>query len=212
MFKNVFRSKQKKKTPKTTLTKTESSDSEDYQTIYSHKVGKNTRSKPNRMQSTSRSKAYPRKQQNREISEGYRRAPYMEQEYRRHWNEKLMFKDQEQRYSSLQPYSSERRRRRPVYNPNYEARSVFIEPRFNIPKVYRRSPVAENIGHNVSLSHDARRERPGYQQGGTSNIAGIETVQTKEPPGKIGKRLAWLKKQKMGVHCGQEWKNLILQG
>lgn len=170
-----------------------SSDSDDYQTIYSQKLETAPKTVP-RMHNLpkrrthskiSYKQAYPRE---RSPDKLIRRSPYLEQEYRRHWNEKLMFHDAKHRHSSEHPYSIESPSRKGPYYQSYEARTVCVDPRRQL--MHRTQPV------------NARRvltQKP-------------KTMAAPPEPRLTAKGLAWLKKHKMGIHCGEQWKKLILEG
>ncbi|XP_022124391.2 uncharacterized protein LOC110999579 [Pieris rapae] len=141
----------------------EESETDDYETVYSGS-GKGSRDNNPQPHRTIYTKKTPRI--NIQVNgKRIRRSPYMEQEYRRHWNEDLTFGQNELKQARDQAGTSHSVRYQQQYAPyrrNYEARSVII--------------------HRDS-SHDLAR--------------------AKEKKG-------FLKKHKLGLRCGEHWKNLIL--
>ncbi|XP_004921569.2 uncharacterized protein LOC101735536 [Bombyx mori] len=112
---------------------TESSDSDDYQTVYSHKDEKPRRTQRRVIQISKQPHSkIVRPKRSRNFAENKnKRKPYMEQEYRRRWNEKIMFENEKIRHSSEQPFwweTTKRPKYEPIYRQNVEARSVFVEP------------------------------------------------------------------------------------
>ncbi|KAJ0180234.1 hypothetical protein K1T71_003638 [Dendrolimus kikuchii] len=206
MFNTMFKSKNKKET-KVSIRKSESSDSEDYQTIYSHKVEKVSQPRTNRNSKRAHSKIVYARNHNREKhSDRYNRTPYMEQEYRRHWNEKLMFNERARRYSSEQPFSAEPRTR-PVYYQNYEARSVMVDPKLCASGRLRQIPT-NNMHYRASSNH-GNLDWPRCQ---IERNLSKDTAARKSPDKVTAKGLAWFKKHKMGLHCGEQWKKFLLEG
>lgn len=188
MFKSVklFKPKEKLKR-KDSISESEadtSSDSDDYQTIYSQKIEKNLKHR-NRAHNLPKRKTHSKisykQTYQRDRSPEKRKSPYMEQEYRRYWNERLMFHDNKLRHSS-ERYSEETPPPRSDYYRTYEARSAVVEPK--IPHIPKPEP---------------RRRR-------------LIREDDKTEPKLPTKGLAWLKKHKMGIHCGEQWKKLILEG
>ncbi|XP_028158307.1 uncharacterized protein LOC114351334 isoform X2 [Ostrinia furnacalis] len=173
-------------------------NSDDYQTIYSQRVERRPRYVPHVVRSPYRLKAHSKISYSRHMrdrNQERKRPPYMEQEYRRHWNEKLMFHENRHRYSSDSPYSKDtpRHTRNPAYWQNYEARSALVNntqmitPRAPEPNV--RTPITrEDILRSVN---DASINIP------KANAA--------------TKGLAWLKRHKLGIRCGDQWKKFILE-
>lgn len=190
MLKSVklFKSRQKPRSNPKRVEKPESeeettSDSDDYQTIYSQKVEKNLthRSRPHNLpKRKTHSKISYKQVYQRERSPEKKRSPYMEQEYRRYWDEKLMFKNNNPRHSSERNYSEQSSSQKPPYYRTYEARSVLVEPTAVVPTTEPRTD------RRTSQSQPGRRA--------------------------ASKGVAWLKKHKMGIHCGPQWKKLILEG
>ncbi|KAJ8725352.1 hypothetical protein PYW08_003535 [Mythimna loreyi] len=186
MFKSVKLFKNKEK-PKKRVEKSESedettSDSDDYQTVYSQKIEKNSRqrSRPSYLpKRRTHSKISYKQAYQRDRSPEKKRSPYMEQENRRYWDEKLMFQNKRPRYSEGQ-YSSQSTPQRPAYYQSYETRPVLVETNTQSsraePKINK-----ENENLNKSILKPA------------------------------SKGMAWLKKHKMGVHCGEQWKKFILE-
>lgn len=173
-------------------------NSDDYQTVCSQRVDRNPRYIPypvRAVRSPPKIRAHSKISYSRHMrdrnQERSRRSPYMEQEYRRHWNERLMFHENQHRYSSEGPYSKESRRK-PVYYQSYEARSALVRPR----------PV--NLIPHAPQTNINRIVKP---------IRPKPDVNECEPKVKTpNKGLAWLKKHKLGIHCGPQWKKFILEG
>ncbi|CAH0604460.1 unnamed protein product [Chrysodeixis includens] len=191
MLKSVklFKTKEKvkNKEEKTEKEVDTSSDSADYQTVYSQKIERTLNHKhrahvaalPKRK---THSKISYKHAYQRDRSPEKRKPPYMEQEYRRHWNERLMFQDNRARHSSEQAYSTSTTQKTPYYQV-VEARNASLEPKKTfIPKA-------------------------NFRKGRGNREESAVTAESKFP----GKGLAWLKKQKMGIHCGDQWKKLILE-
>ncbi|KAJ8723013.1 hypothetical protein PYW07_004193 [Mythimna separata] len=186
MFKSVKLFKTKEK-PKKRVEKSESeeevsSDSDDYQTVYSQKIEKNSRqrSRPHNLpKRRTHSKISYKQAYQRDRSPEKKRSPYMEQENRRHWEEKLMFQTRRPRYSERQ-YSSHSTPHRPYYQ-SYEARPVLVEPGTHVAKT-----------------------EPKINRGN-------ETINKSILKPAASKGMAWLKKHKMGIHCGEQWKKFILE-
>ncbi|XP_075992889.1 uncharacterized protein LOC142987835 [Anticarsia gemmatalis] len=102
-----------------------SSDSDDYQTIYSQKIEKapKTRAQTLPKRRTHSKVSYKQTYQRDRSPEKTRLPPYMEQEYRRQWNEKFMFQE---RYNDTSAnYRSDQRR--PPYYQTYEARPTIVD-------------------------------------------------------------------------------------
>ncbi|PZC79401.1 hypothetical protein B5X24_HaOG216396 [Helicoverpa armigera] len=177
MFKSVFKSREKtKKRGEKTESEEEltSSDSDDYQTVYSQRIEKTVRNRgrpQNIPKRKTHSKISYKQMYQRERSPDKKRAPYMEQEYRRYWDEHLMFHDNRQKFSSDRLYSDQTTPHKSAYYQTYEARRSLAQ-----------SP-------------------------GTMNNSNENKLDAKS----AAKGLAWLKKHKMGVHCGDQWKKLILE-
>lgn len=160
------------------------SDSDEYQTIYSEQINK-TR------QPTKRHRYKPRNYTTHRPVQSTRRirkSPYMEQEYRRQWDENLIFKENRgRRYSSERPFSSQQN---PVYWQSYEARSALVDQGQPYNQSYY-SPVQ-------SGSRNVERQ--------TSPVLLVG----KKASGKS--KISWLKKHKLGIaNCGEQWKKFVLE-
>ncbi|RVE43321.1 hypothetical protein evm_012025 [Chilo suppressalis] len=172
-------------------------ESDDYQTIYSQKevdrVQKHHVAYParNLVKGKSHSKiSFSKHQRNQERQW---RSPYMEQEYRRHWNEKFMSHENQHRHSSESPPSvqNDRRRPNPIYSRDYQAMSA-------------------QVGHSRNRSVDAsiNQSAPMYIQ--TKNRGVTLRIPRKTGPKTPIKGLTWLKKHKPA--CGEQWKKIVLEG
>lgn len=161
------------------------SDSDGYQTIYSEKV--NTTHRPKRHQYKPRNHTTHRPVQSTRRN---RESPYMEQEYRRQWDENLIFKENRgRRYSSERPYSYQQT---PVYWQNYEARSALVDH----GRAYSQT-------YNPNETGSRRVEK----QTSPVNLVG-KIAESKNAKSKI----SWLKKHKLGIaNCGEQWKKFVLE-
>lgn len=172
----------------------QTSDSDDYN-VHSHRVAptkpvKNTKSKSRAVVFYSKK---PREGSPVSLS---RRTPYMEQEYRRYFDEKLTFHDdQYTRSSSREPAPQ----RRPVYYQKVEARTALVD-HFNQRNCMQAYPRIE--------SKSVKQYRNLNQESHTRVKSNIPERVSIVPP----KAITWLEKHKLGVHCGKQWKKLILDG
>jgi hypothetical protein len=183
MFQSVklFSTKNKKKAeqPEENETENESDDeSDDYQTIYRKEPTKDTRY-PTTTRTVTRSKTQP---QNRN-QDMHERLPYMEQEYRRYWNEKLAFHEKQRRHSKATRSRDTRRTPDPVYWQNYEARSALI---------------GQNRDGSRTPRYSSRKFIPPPSRRTSGPKLNVAT-----------KGLSWLKKHK--PQCGEQWKKFILE-
>lgn len=87
----------------------EESESDDYQTIYSYKMDKEQRRR-NIQALQYRRFRRPHSKISYSKAAKSRRSPYMEQEYRRDWNERLTFQPDRQIFSSEKPATARGRR------------------------------------------------------------------------------------------------------
>ncbi|XP_060810840.1 uncharacterized protein LOC106130115 [Amyelois transitella] len=128
MFKSVklFKNRKRKSQKSKLSSEEEPSDSDDYQTIYSQQV-EQARRLPKQMQQPARKVPHSKVSYSRQLrgrnQEKLRRAT-MEQEYRRQWNEQLMYQ-QRPRYSTDQSEHSYRGTQR--FQNSYVARPVMVE-------------------------------------------------------------------------------------
>uniref|UniRef100_A0A2A4J3L4 Uncharacterized protein n=1 Tax=Heliothis virescens TaxID=7102 RepID=A0A2A4J3L4_HELVI len=181
MFKSVFKSREK---PKKRGEKTESeeettSDSDDYQTVYSQRIEKTVRNRgrsQNIPKRKTHSKISYKQTYQRERSPEKKRSPYMEQEYRRYWDEHLMFHDNRQKISSDRLHSDHTTPQKSAYYQTYETRRALAQHKSHSPRA-------------LNYSNENKLEASSAAKG-----------------------LAWLKKHKMGIHCGEQWKKLLLEG
>ncbi|XP_072943582.1 uncharacterized protein [Epargyreus clarus] len=162
------------------------SDSDEYQTIYSEQINKTRR--PNK-----RHRYKPRSYTTYKPAQGpkrNRRSPYMEQEYRRQWDENLIFKENRgRRYSSERPFSVQQN---PVYWQNYEARSALVD---------HGQPHYTQTYYNPTQAGSRRVE----QQTSPVNLVGKKLANAKS-------KISWLKKRKLGMaNCGTQWKKFVLE-
>ncbi|KAG6461033.1 uncharacterized protein LOC115450668 [Manduca sexta] len=223
---NLFnRNKKKKDTKAETEAESESSDS-DYQTVYSQKINMPKRKDHRTQRSRAHSKLHSRRSRQAQRSpERPKRTPYMEQEYRRLWNEKLMFQNTRPRYSSEKPVTREttpRSRQRPVYYRNYEARSVLVDPRSYQPRydVINRKPCLAEVNNQIKPHNYLNLGNVGegriplrHSINGTRGNAVMKDamiVQKAINTKAMTKGLTWLKKHKPG--CGEQWKKFIIEG
>lgn len=173
MFKTVklFKKKKDIKQFEDEDERADGSESDDYETVYSEKVNKppvHVKFRPKNVIQ------FSKPPMNANFART-KRTPYMEQEYRRQWNEHLMF-------------NGDRNARRPIYKPRtaehpafwqeYETRSAFTKPQYSI--------ASEKVDRETE-----------------------STVQTDKT--NLKDKLAWLKKHKMGIKCGEQWKKFILE-
>ncbi|XP_045785546.1 uncharacterized protein LOC123881044 [Maniola jurtina] len=165
------------------------SDSDDYETIYS---GRTAVLQPKNHRRSYQHQTYTKgrfEEQNalRPIHGKGRRSPYLEQEYRRQWNERLMFNKQERKYSSERRISkpSPLENSQPVYWTNYDARSVLVDN--------KRSPL--KYVNSKAKTNELKRDSLEKLNGGTTRM--------KENRG-------WFKKHKV-VNCGEQWKKFVLE-
>ncbi|CAK1582353.1 unnamed protein product [Parnassius mnemosyne] len=132
---NIF----KKRKPEKMVDESESEESgSDYQTIYSYKTYKDlkqpitrTFQQPATKQRHLKPIVQPDREIRKDVQENRRRSPYMEQEYRRYWDEKLMFhENQSPVHSSERSFPGlSRSPQSPVFWRGYEARSAIIRHR-----------------------------------------------------------------------------------
>ncbi|XP_050344958.1 uncharacterized protein LOC126769960 [Nymphalis io] len=172
MLKSVNLFKKKKSMP----AEKEASDSDDYETIYSEKSAKVS---PKVYKKVKTVVPYDRART--------KRSPYMEQEYRRHWNEGIAFREQRENIcSSERPNltNSNPIRTRPLYWTDIEARSAFVD--HNMPYQCRINDATSHVEEGMSPQNVV-------QKGGNKE------------------RLGWLKKHKLGINCGEQWKKFILE-
>lgn len=140
------------------------SDSDDYETIYSKQ---STTPPPPKLRKIPRKYA-----KNNNLPEVRRKKPYLEQEYRRQWNENLTFHDQTH-FSNDNQYA--RNYKNTPYWTNYEARNVIVEtPNYMSPR-----PSSNEKSPKINVK---RKDK-----------------------------LKWLKNHKLGLKCGEQWKNFILE-
>lgn len=179
-FSRILKSVKLFKKKKQTRDEEEASDSDDYETIYSEKSAKISP----RHHETKEYIKY------RNFDPNYRnrseRSPYLEQEYRRQWNERLAFREQESKCTSERPVSrhSSINHARPVYWNNYEARSAIVN---------------HKLPNQLKAVDPPKRIKQ-------------DTLQKNESVKKINKGgLGWLKKHKLGINCGEQWKKLIFE-
>ncbi|XP_046965264.1 uncharacterized protein LOC124533792 [Vanessa cardui] len=171
MLKSVNLFKKKKGMP----TEREASDSDDYETVYSEK---SANVPPKRYRKVKTTAQYDRART--------KQSPYLEQEYRRQWNEGLAFREQRESIcSSERPNVTHSNQipTRPLYWTDFEARNA---------SVYQKTPNQFRINDSV------RQNEIGIQQNEVKN-------------GKYKERLGWLKKHKLGIKCGEQWKKFILE-
>lgn len=158
MLKSVKLFKVKEK-PKQMSERTESeeestSDSDDYQTVYSQKIEKSVKnpSRPHNMpKRKTHSKISYKQIYQRDRSPEKKRSPYMEQEYRRYWDERLMFQDNRARRSSERMYSDLTKAHHAHYH-TYEARSALIEPKSMNPKHEQKSNRVVNSDNKLKAA------------------------------------------------------------
>ncbi|XP_059061245.1 uncharacterized protein LOC131854130 [Achroia grisella] len=158
-------------------------ESDEYETIYSQKIDRTTPVSSQVRKKAPHSKiSYSRQMRDRN-QERFRRLPYMEQEYRRQWNERLMFQEQQRQFSSDRMYSKEtnRYKEQPMYCRNYEARSALVDQNIS---PYQQREANERYTKTLQNERNAKR------------------VKTKG--------LTWLTKRKLGLQCGEQWKKLII--
>lgn len=178
------------------------SDSVDYRTVQRHKDVSKSKPKPN----TSRSRgivfyskpSQPRNQSPKSLSQ---RSPYMEQEYRRCFDEKLTFHDNHHRKSSTREPPPPIR---PVYYQKVETRSALVDhytPRTEV-RQNSRGINAKSKKRYTSRNHSNQEENSPSVQCNTPKRVSIV------PP----EAISWLEKHKLGIHCGKQWKKLILDG
>ncbi|CAG9783464.1 unnamed protein product [Diatraea saccharalis] len=204
MFKGpfkLFKSKPKKKEEEIQVENETEEDSEgesdDYQTIYSHnEVNRARHHFPYPVRSPIKEKGRYRKPLPRHIrdmnQERQRRSPYLEQEYRRQWDEKLMFHENQHRRSSEDPRSNESdpRKINPKYWRDYQAMSARVNRNRLVDAAVTPSVPFHTMNRGLTLRIPRRSSGP----------------KVKTTP----KTIAWLKKHKPAC-CGQ-WKKLILEG
>ncbi|XP_034840425.1 uncharacterized protein [Maniola hyperantus] len=165
------------------------SDSDDYETIYSGRTAVLQR-KTHRQ--SYQHQAYTKgilEDQNalRSLHEKGKRSPYLEQEYRRQWNERLMFdKQQERRYSSERPLSKQLplQNEHPAYWNTYDARTVLVDS--------KRSPI-KYVNSKANITDKLKRGSFDELNGGT-----------------MKDKRGWFKKHKV-VNCGEQWKKFVLE-
>lgn len=173
-----------------------SEDSIEYRTVQSHR-GAPAKPAPN-VRSKSRAVVfYSKKPRAQSPASLPQRTPYMEQEYRRYFDEKLTFHDSQRQMASIRESAP---RGRSVYFQKVEARSALVD-HFNQRNEFRQtSPRSETTStkqyRNQNQESDARVKAPFPEK---ASIV---------PPTAI----TWLEKHKLGMHCGKQWKKLILEG
>ncbi|CAH2086935.1 unnamed protein product [Euphydryas editha] len=180
-FSRMFKSVKLFKKKKQTRDEKDASDSDDYETIYSEKSVKVSPRSYNEAKYYTKSRKYDLNDKNRAI-----RSPYLEQEYRRHWNERLTFREQESKCTSERPVSrhSSINRAKPVYWNNYEARSAIVN---------------HELPNHLTVMNPPKRVKQ-------NNLQKNESVKKFNHRG-----LGWLKKHKFGINCGEQWKKFILE-
>lgn len=142
------------------------SDSEDYETVYS---------KQSTIPPQQKLHKYPRKYTKvHNFSENRRKKPYLEQEYRRQWNENLAF------HNNL-PNEDQfpRNNRNTPFWTSYEARNVTVDN-----KSKYMNPLPQTLPTNAKIPETTEKPK---------------------------EKLNWLKKHKLGLKCGEQWKNFILE-
>lgn len=184
----------KESKPDTPTTEESSTDSDDYQTVYSQKIEVPQKYRP-KAYNLSKRKTHSKisykhvYQRDKSPEKFIRRSPYMEQEYRKLWNEKLMFHDSKypkhlSEHPYAQRYPGEFARKVNPYYQTYEARAAMLEPRI-LPK---------NDGMY------AKRVPPKQ----------IKNQGNKIEPKMASKAVPWLKKHKLGnIRCGEHFRQLI---
>lgn len=110
-----------------------------------------------------------------------RERPYLEQEYRRQWAEGLTFHEDPNKITPEKHFPQQNSKQKPYWK-NYEARSVIVD---------------NNVANNKNLVHDS--------YGNNDNNVAIQN--DTKPKDKLG----WLKKHNLGIKCGEQWKNFILE-
>ncbi|XP_032513463.2 uncharacterized protein LOC116767315 [Danaus plexippus] len=178
MFNSVKLFKKRKDTQRnaTQVEVTENSDSDETQTVCSVRTKGRKRNMAQMTREQYLKNAGP-------LDQKYsrRRAPYLEQEYRRQWNEGLMFYEPHERYPAAEPYSklsASHPRPSPVFWRDYEARTALVEH-------------TQNVNGKI-------------EQGTSSpTCQGREDDKTS--------KLDWIKRHKLGLRCGEQWKKLILE-
>lgn len=174
IFKSVF-------TKKKEIARIEesTSDSDDYSTIYTEKAI-NTPQPPKQTGGISFIRP-PAKQ--------YKRPAYMDQEYRRQWNEDLIFQ-KKGHYTAKAVKTSPIRRRGPneIYFRDYEARAALVQPRYLM---------------NYKLTRDPFDWQKTGRAKFNANKKAFQKINA-------SKKISWLKKYKLVAGCGKRWKNFIL--
>ncbi|XP_022836383.1 uncharacterized protein LOC111363760 isoform X2 [Spodoptera litura] len=175
MLKSVKLFKVKEK-PKQMSVRSESeeestSDSDDYQTVYSQKIEKSVKNpyRPHNLpKRKTHSKISYKQLYQRDRSPEKKRSPYMEQEYRRYWDERLMFQNNRARRSSERMYSDLTNGYHARYQ-TYEARSALMEPKTMSPKTGRQTNRVVNSENKLKGSSKGkpwlRIHKPGIHCG-----------------------------------------------
>lgn len=233
----IFQSRRRRRRIDNESEKESGSDSDDYETVYSHKaVDASPKSKKAEVvRSRPHSKVFyskqPQKRRSRTNSpeKNTSFSPYMEQEYRRYWDEKLMFhENQHQRYSTGTPRQTADRSHgnRHVYYQNYETRPVLAEPARqgplkipgNVKPRYTASKTrCTRHGENYN---ESRPHNPGYNYPTRSNNVRNTTNAGTSGPHYItvksnGNRKNSFTKgvlKKYKPACAPQWKDLIING
>ncbi|CAG5011194.1 unnamed protein product [Parnassius apollo] len=127
----------------------------DYQTIYSYKTYKDLKQpitrkiqKPITKQVHLKPMVQPVREIRKDVQENRRRSPYMEQEYRRYWDEKLMFHENQSpvRSSERSFPGLSRSPQSPVFWRGYEARSAILQTPHRHTKIHQeRSKTSQTV-------------------------------------------------------------------
>ncbi|CAH0702080.1 unnamed protein product [Spodoptera exigua] len=157
------------------------SDSDDYQTVYSQKIEKSVKNR-SRLQYLPKRKTHSKISYKqafyKDRSPEKRRSPYMEQEYRRYWDERLMFQDARVLRSSERLYSDLSNVH--AHHQTYEARSALMEPKSVSPKTERRT-------NRAAISDNKLKGTP-------KATAWLRT-----------------RKTGIHCGCGEQWKKMVLE-
>ncbi|CAH2074753.1 unnamed protein product, partial [Iphiclides podalirius] len=111
------------------------------QTVYSYKTYRDLNPGPKNNTAKPKSTVQADTQVDKSFQENVRRlSPYMEQEYRRYWEEKLMFHEgKSPLHSSEKSHAWTRSPQSPMYWRGYEARSAILKDgELKLPRGYRR--------------------------------------------------------------------------
>lgn len=106
---NLFSGRKKSRKEQSDVTCEEESESDDYQTICSYKMDKEQRRRNIQAMQYRRCRK-PHSKVSYSKAPKSKRSPYMEQEYRREWNERLSFRPDKHIFSSEKPVIGRSRR------------------------------------------------------------------------------------------------------